>query len=63
MRIRWSDEKNKKLISERGISFEDAASQILKGEIIDIQKHPNWPGQFYFIMVLKRLYAYRSIHY
>jgi len=40
------------LIAKRGVSFEEAASCILNGNIIDIMKHPSRLGQFYFIMIL-----------
>jgi len=52
MRIVWDDDKNQKLILERGISFEEAASSILNNKIIDIVKNPSQPGQFFFVLVL-----------
>ncbi len=52
MRILWDDDKNRKLIIERGVSFEEAASCILEGKIIDIVKHLSRPGQFYFVITL-----------
>lgn len=44
----WSSEKNKKLIEERGISFEDIILNIELGNVIEIYDHPNqdkYPGQ------------------
>jgi uncharacterized DUF497 family protein len=52
MRIVWDEEKNRKLMAERGVSFEEAATCILNGEILDIMKNPSYPGQFYFILIL-----------
>jgi uncharacterized DUF497 family protein len=37
----WNDEKNKKLIEERGVSFERVVILINRGEILDIVSHPN----------------------
>jgi len=37
----WNDDKNMKLILERGVSFEMAIRHIQNGEILDIIKHPN----------------------
>jgi uncharacterized DUF497 family protein len=40
-RFVWSEEKNKKLKSERGISFEMIVSQMEGGGILDIIRNPN----------------------
>ena len=53
MRIIWDAVKNRKLKLDRGVGFEEAASCILKGEILDFIKNPAHPGQFYFVMILK----------
>jgi uncharacterized DUF497 family protein len=37
----WDEEKNKKLISERSISFEEVVFFIEKGNLLDILEHPN----------------------
>jgi uncharacterized DUF497 family protein len=37
----WDEEKNKKLISERGVSFEEIVFFIEKGNLLDILKHLN----------------------
>ncbi len=39
--FRWDDEKNERLKSERGISFEQALFHILNGDVLDILEHPN----------------------
>jgi len=47
----WNDEKNKKLLLERNISFEEVVYYIEKGNIISIIDHPNqkkYPGQKIF---------------
>ncbi len=44
----WNPEKNKKLILERGISFEEIVLNIELGHEIEIYDHPNqekYPGQ------------------
>lgn len=40
-KITWSSEKNKKLIKERGISFEIIVYFIENGQILDDFDHPN----------------------
>lgn len=40
-RFKWDSEKNKKLIAERGISFEMVVHYIQIGHLIDDVKHPN----------------------
>lgn len=37
----WSDEKNKLLQDERGISFEDIVDAISNGELLDSIKNPS----------------------
>lgn len=44
----WDEEKNQKLIKERGISFEEIKVSLDSGGLIDSYKHPNrkrYPGQ------------------
>jgi len=46
--IVWNSEKNARLRSERGISFEDVLFHIMNGDILDTVDHPNqecYPGQ------------------
>ena len=45
---KWSQEKNEKLKAERGVSFEQIAMHIEKGDLLDIVAHPNqekYPNQ------------------
>jgi len=37
----WDEEKNKKLIDERHISFEEVVFFIEKGNLLDVLDHPN----------------------
>ena len=49
----WNEEKNKKLIVERGVSFERVVILISRGNILDIVRHPNpvrYPGQSMFVL-------------
>ena len=50
MRILWDNEKNQKLIAERGLSLEVFASLILKKEYHAILKNPSRPEQKIFII-------------
>ena len=56
----WDEEKNKILIKERGISFEEIKVAVEESKILDQYNHPNqerYPGQK--IMVVKiNNYAY-----
>jgi uncharacterized DUF497 family protein len=51
--IFWDNEKNNKLIAERGISFDDVSELILKEEYLDILENPNKENQMIFIVRLK----------
>ena len=56
----WSEEKNKKLIQERGISFEEIVFFIEKGNLLDILEHPNkqkYKDQFIFVVRIEN-YVY-----
>ncbi len=37
----WSEEKNQRLKSERGVSFEEVIVHIASGNVLDIVEHPN----------------------
>lgn len=50
--IIWDIEKNKKLISERGISFEQVEKIILDNKYIDILENPTRETQDIFIINL-----------
>jgi uncharacterized DUF497 family protein len=50
VRIIWDDEKNHKLIAERGLSFEIFASLILERKYLDILKNPARTEQKLFVV-------------
>ena len=59
-RFNWDNEKNRKLIKEREISFEEIVFCIEKGYILDTIEHPNqekYEGQKMFIIQVDK-YAY-----
>jgi uncharacterized DUF497 family protein len=37
----WSEEKNEKLLLERGLSFEQVVLAIEEGGLLDVLEHPN----------------------
>jgi len=52
-RFNWNSDKNRKLIQERGISFEDVVFYFLQGEVLDDLEHPNpekYSGQRIFVL-------------
>ena len=56
----WDEKKNKILIKERGISFEEIKVSIEKDEVLDDYDHPNqkrYPGQKIIAVKLNN-YAY-----
>ncbi|MDR2756851.1 MAG: BrnT family toxin [Planctomycetaceae bacterium] len=57
MRIIWDNEKNKKLIRERGLSFDEFSTLILDGKYTDILQNPSRKNQKIFI-VLHNGYTY-----
>ncbi|MBW2252931.1 MAG: DUF4258 domain-containing protein [Deltaproteobacteria bacterium] len=45
---KWNNEKNERLKTERGISFEQITMHIERGDLLDIVAHPNqskYPNQ------------------
>jgi len=59
-RISWDPEKNRKLIEERGISFEDVVFFLQSGGLLDDVTHPNtekYPHQRMLVMAIEA-YAY-----
>ena len=49
----WSTEKNKRLIEQRGVSFESVVSAIEQGGLLDVLEHPNqdrYPGQLIYVV-------------
>ena len=56
----WSQEKNKSLKKERGISFEEIVYHIEKGDVADLLEHQNqtrYPGQRIFVVIVDQ-YVY-----
>ena len=51
--IFWDEEKNTKLITERGISFDEISEIILREEYLDILENPKKENQMIFIIRLK----------
>ncbi len=54
--IRYSLEKNEKLKSQRGISFEDVMLALENGDLLDDITHPNkekYPNQNIFIILIR----------
>lgn len=56
----WDETKNKILIKERGISFEDVKTSIEAGRVLDDFEHPNkkrYPNQRVLVVEIE-MYAY-----
>jgi uncharacterized DUF497 family protein len=51
--IIWDEEKNEKLIKERGLSFEQVATMILEKKYVAIVKHPKRPKQTIFLLPIR----------
>lgn len=59
-KINYSNEKNEKLIAERGIGFDDVIRHLAQGALLDDLEHHNqekYPHQFVFILAIKN-YVY-----
>ena len=51
--INWNAEKNQRLMSERGVSFEDVVFALHSGGLLDDGLHPNrekYPNQRLFVV-------------
>jgi uncharacterized DUF497 family protein len=56
----WNDEKNERLLNERGVSFEAVVFHIERGDLLDVVEHPNqekYGGQRMFIINIEN-YAF-----
>jgi uncharacterized DUF497 family protein len=53
MEIIWDNDKNKKLIEERDVSFEEVAALIIDGQYFDILPNPARDNQRLFILPYK----------
>lgn len=52
----WNEEKNRKLKTERGISFEEVLVHIATGDLLDITEHPHsekYKGQRIFVIEIR----------
>ncbi len=61
MEIKWNNEKNEVLKSERGLSFEEVLDKISAGDILDIRTPPNlgkYPHQKAFVIKINNKYCY-----
>jgi uncharacterized DUF497 family protein len=57
MQIIWDENKNHKLMTDRGISFEIFADIIISKKYIDILENPSRPNQMIFICTYNK-YTY-----
>lgn len=56
----WNPEKNRWLIENRGVSFEEVLFHIERGDVLDLIEHPNperFPGQRILVVDVEG-YAY-----
>lgn len=53
----WNTEKNRKLVKERGVSFEMCLVKIEEKEIMDILENLNYPHQKIFVIEIEQ-YVY-----
>jgi len=57
---KWDHDKNERLKTERGISFEEVILYIERGDVLDVLAHPNqskYPNQQILVVKIKD-YAY-----
>ena len=52
MEIGWDDSKNEKIKAERGISFDEIATELIAGRVVDIVPHPSRSEQRIFVVKL-----------
>jgi uncharacterized DUF497 family protein len=53
MEIIWDHRKNKKLIAERDVSFDDVSELILQKEYVAVPEYPAREGQYLFLVPVK----------
>ena len=51
--IAWSEEKDRWLVRQRGISFHEIAERILAGDYIEFLENPARPGQDIVVMAIE----------
>ncbi len=53
----WNEDKNQRLVEQRGISFERVISAIEQGGLVDILEHPNqerYGGQMIYVVDIEQ---------
>ena len=53
----WNEEKNQRLVEQRGISFERIVSAIEQGGLVDVLEHPNqerYRGQMIYVVDIEQ---------
>jgi len=58
MLFTWNNDKNKKLIADRGFSFEDIEEAVRNGKLISIQKHTNTTDYKHQIVMIVEVKGY-----
>ena len=56
----WDQDKNERLKTERGVSFDQVAMHIERGDVLDVYEHPNqkkYPNQQIVVVKIED-YAY-----
>ena len=57
----WSAEKNRQLIDERGVSFDQVVAAIMDDALLDVRTHPNrerYPSQMvYYVKINDYVYV------
>ena len=51
--ILWDDQKNRRLLQERGVSFEEIAERIMRRETLAILRNPARQNQSVFVITLR----------
>ena len=53
----WNEDKNQRLVEQRGISFERIVSAIEQGGLVDVLEHPNqerYRGQMIYVVDIEQ---------
>ena len=53
--FRWNQQKNERLKTDRGVSFEDVVLAIESGGLLDVVEHPNskrYPNQGVYVVAI-----------
>ena len=51
--IRWNEEKDRRFVQARGVSFHEIADRILAGDYIDLLENPARTGQDIVVTVIE----------